>query len=342
MNIADLIGLGRAVPTILGASGDRALANTLIRDHGPTVARALWGPGADDIYKAGIAFADKRGWTADVIDAEYEVVDDEEHCTLCAPWYDPAGEKRFVKDVLGLDGGLVFILGLRKTGKTALAVRLAELWDRKTFTLGLPQRVLPPGWTELVPPPPGKPKARPTRAKGVPGRSREDALQALEDILGRPVDPKSLDGLPPPDPNEREKDWIEAALPMGATLIVDDAGLVLDSMDSGGSVKAMKHLIQIVRHRALNLAVNVQYSSAVTKYVLDADAIMLKPPPMMWRAIERDDMIPFIEEAEPFWTQLSPRAQKNHTWVISSVYKGPVHYRLPSMWSRSLSFNKAD
>lgn len=321
-NLARLAAAARLAPALHAAtSGDRATADRLVRELGPQAASIMLGPEGAQLWNAALGYADARGWTQA---RPAGMVGEAPHCTACAQWYDPAGERRVVRDVVGLDGGLIFVLGLRKTGKTALAARLCELWDRRTYAWGISQDKLPEGWRELRVPT----DLRPTRAK-----KRTTVLEIDDD---GEVDAEEIDDL-----DSRPRDWLEEALPQRSALIVDDAGIVLDSASSGGgAVKAFKHLVQIIRHLNINAVVNVQYAAAVTKYSLDADAIFLKPPPMMWQAIERPEVVPFIEEALPMWNALSDAQKKTHAWVISSEYRGPVHISLPTFWSDDLSYNK--
>lgn len=320
-NLAKLASVARMAPAMKAATaGDREKADRLVRELGPQAASIILGGEGATLFNAALQYADARGWTR----APQPPHTAQTHgCTACATWYDPAGERRVVEDVRNLDGGLVFVLGLRKTGKTALAARLCELWNRRTYAWGISQEKLPDGWRELRVPVDLSPKRAKKR-----GAILEDP-ESLEDA----ADADELDSRP--------RDWLERALPQRSALIVDDAGIVLDSASSGGgAVRAFKHLVQIIRHLNVNAVVNVQYAAAVTKYSLDADAIFLKPPPMMYQAIERPEMLPFIEEAGPMWAVLNDHEKRTHAWVISSEYRGPVHISLPTFWSADLSYNK--
>jgi hypothetical protein len=322
-NLQKLINAARYAPQAHAATtGNVAAADRLVRELGPQAASILLGPEGASLFTSAVQFADARGWTQPQ-GASVTEIPAGAACTVCAPWYSASGERKVVRDIRGLDGGLVFVLGLRKTGKTALAARLCELWDRDTYAWGISQDKLPPGWHEL----------------------RVPVDQRVRRVKRRTVIDADTDAVEDDDASEeldsRPHDWLEEALPHGSSLIVDDAGIVLDSASSGGgAVKAFKHLVQIIRHLNINCVVNVQYAAAVTKYSLDADAIFLKPPPMMWQAIERQELAPFITEAEPFWQAISESERKRHAWVISSEYRGPVHFQLPSFWSDRLSYNK--
>lgn len=322
-HLSKLLAAAQLAPAALAAtSGNRMAADRLVRELGPQAASILLGAEGATLFNSAVNFADARGWTNPQIPTTTHSVAHAGGCTACAQWYDPAGERRVVRDITGLDGGLVFVLGLRKTGKTALAARLCELWDRKTYAWGISQDKLPDHWRELRVPI----NQAPTRAK----------RRAVID----PDDP-DVEDHDDDDLDSRPRDWLEAALPQRSALIVDDAGIVLDSASSGGgAVKAFKHLVQIIRHLNINAVVNVQYAAAVTKYSLDADAIFLKPPPMLYEAIERPEVLPFIAEAAPLWAALSDAQKKTHAWVISSEYRGPVHISLPSFWTDDLSYNK--
>ena len=318
-----LAAMQLAPAAVAATSGNQVAADRLVRELGPQAASILLGAQGASLFQSAISFADAQGWTnAQPAQSIGHIGSHAGGCTACAQWYDPAGERRVVRDITALNGGLVFVTGLRKTGKTALAARLCELWDRRTYAWGISQEKLPDHWRELRVPI----DQTPTRAK------RRTV-----------VDPDDSDDLNDDD-NEldsRPRDWLENALPQRSSLIVDDAGIVLDSASSGGgAVKAFKHLVQIIRHLNINCVVNVQYAASVTKYALDADAIFLKPPPMLFEAIERPEMLPFIAEAAPLWAALSDAEKKSHAWVISSEYRGPVHISLPTFWTDTLSYNK--
>ena len=322
-HLSRLLAAAQMAPAALAAtSGNRVAADRLVRELGPQAASILLGAEGANLFNSAVSFADARGWTNPQQPQGYgHTIAHAGGCTACASWYDPAGERRVVRDITGLDGGLVFVLGLRKTGKTALAARLCELWDRRTFAWGISQDKLPDHWRELRVPVEQSPRR--TKRREVIDPDDPDADDDTDDLDSRP------------------RDWLEQALPQRSSLIVDDAGIVLDSASSGGgAVRAFKHLVQIIRHLNINAVVNVQYAAAVTKYALDADAIFLKPPPMLYQAIERPEMLPFIEEASPLWAALTDAQKKTHAWVISSEYRGPVHISLPTFWSDDLSYNK--
>lgn len=157
---------------------------------------------------------------------------------------------------------------------------------------------------------------RETYTLGVPPQSLPPGYQALKDVRD---------------------------LPERSALLIDDAGLVLDSQDYGSSInRLMKHLVMVVRHLEVLVVVNTQYSSAVNKYLLDADAMFLKPPPRLYQEIERDWVARLHEKLEPFWSRLgSQTQQQKHAWAVSDVYTGPVHFQPPSFWSDAMSKNKA-
>lgn len=165
---------------------------------------------------------------------------------------------------------------------------------------------------------------------GIPQRNLPDGWISLDALLAA----ASAEG--------RKVDLLKI-LPMGATLVVDDAGLLLDSQEYGSDLnKAVKYLIMCVRHRDALLIVNVQYACSISKYVLDTDLFLLKQPPKMWQAWERPELHPLFEKVEPFFRRLGEQGQKSHVWALSDVYEGPAHVRLPSFWTDELSRNKGD
>ena len=261
----------------------------------PAAADLLFGRGAGTLARVGI------GMVQGIYQARQESalnVDARAHpgsaCRLCRPYYSPAGEARLINHLDRIPSGVIFILGKRGQGKTALSMRIAERRGRETFVLGVPQRVLPDDWHSL-----------------------DDHIHAG----------KKLDLL--------------KMLPMGSSLIVDDAGLLLDSQEYQSDLnKAVKYLIMCCRHTDSLLVVNVQYASSITKYILDTDAFLLKAPPKMWDAIERPELHSLYEKITPFWRRLGEEGRKSHVWALSDVYEGPAHVRLPSFWTDDLSRNK--
>ena len=277
--------------------GDAAAAHA-VGGALPAAADLLFGRGAGTLVKVGAAIAGGiyRASQQQAIDVDGRA-QPAGQCTRCRPYYRAAGEQRLVQFMDELPAGLIFVLGRRGEGKTAVSMRIAERRARETYVLGVGQHHLPDDW------------------------------HSLDEKL------RSKDGL----------GQLEKTLPMGSTLLVDDAGLLLDSQEyASGLNKAFKYLIMVCRHREALLIVNVQYASSVTKYVLDTDVFLIKRPPRMWEAIEREELHDLYRKIEPFWARLGEAGRKNHVWALSDTYEGPAHVNLPSFWSDAVSRNKAD
>ena len=293
-------------------------------------------PGAGTIANLGIELLDRRGQAA--LPAPGDVVDAEFHssalCDVCGPEYKPAGEARLVREIAGMPFGLVYFVGREGTGKTAGTFRLAELWDRPTFVMGVPQRSLPLDWKELRIP------ANVLKPRRPPRRRRRQAEWEDDDVVKF--------ALPEPEQADEDEDsplqrWIEGHIGQRATVLVDDATLVLDSAASGSTNnRVVRNLIAIMRHLEMNLCINTQVTAAVTKYALNARCLFQKPPVRRWQAQERDLVKTMLEDGvADWWLRLPESAWKTHAWADSETYSGPVHLGLPTFWSDKLSRNKA-
>ncbi len=305
---------------------DRA-AGRLVRGVLPAVADVCFGQGAGALLKVGGVLAGQALTAAldPAVDAEFTVGEDRP-CTVCGPQYRPAGEARLVAYVKAMASGIVYIIGRRGTGKTALTMRLGDLWDRPTRVMGVPPAALPAGWRAVAPPHDLRRTRQPDPAPQVvllPDGTRAAAT---------PADAVAA------DPFYR---WLERTIPQRSTLLIDDAGLVLDSQAEGSAGnRALKQLVMIVRHLEVCLVVNTQYAAAVSRYVLDADIMLFKPPPRWWERIERPEFHALYTRLSPWWQRLSDTEQRRHAWAISPVYEGPIHIQLPTFWTEALSVNK--
>lgn len=131
-------------------------------------------------------------------------------------------------------------------------------------------------------------------------------------------------------------------IPNRSTVIIDDAGLYVDSHKWGSDLNELvRSLVMTLRHREIILIVNSQYASSINKYVLDADALFLRPPGMLWRAIERPELTAIFEQAEAAFASLEASERRTVALVLSPVFQGGIVYAPPTWYGDAQSRNKA-
>ena len=321
--MTDFSALLRSGLDAVGAhNGDKEAAERLAKSAIPALATLALGPAGGAIAGMGLELLERRRalvQSSDAIDVDYA----ERYCEVCGPEFKPLGERKLIRELREMDFGLIYVVGREGTGKSVTTFRLGELWGRDTFVIGAPQRNLPPGWQELRIPPGLLRSERP--------KPRQEFDEEDEDL----IEDSDIE-----TPLQR---WFRRRVGQRATILIDDATLILDSATSGSTAnRVVRDLIAIMRHLELNLCVNTQVTAAVTKYALNARALLLKPPVRRWEAQERELMCSILKDGvADWWERLPQRYWTTHVWADSETYSGPLHINLPSFWTTAMSRNKA-
>jgi len=128
-----------------------------------------------------------------------------------------------------------------------------------------------------------------------------------------------------------------AQAPIGATIIVDDASLLVNSKRAmtGRSI-AFENLINTVAHRGLLLITTVQETSDLNKAALRADMYLLKPPERMFLETERPRMRLIMEHVLQQFRQIPEEDWVRHIYAwVSERAHGMVAIAKPEWLTHS-------
>lgn len=218
---------------------------------------------------------------------EYENEDDRSSF----PVDDEAAKKRFIKALVNMETALLLILGAKGTGKTALSMRLLDLYGehgKKLYALSIGNL--------------------PTH------------IQGIEDL---------------------------EELPNGSAVVLDDTNILFSNTSYYTDAGRMLHkLITLARHKELIIIANSHQSAAVNRYLLQADALFLKPQNTLVEAYERRALLRLVQEAASAYRGMSLDEMRGCVYAVGiSAYlppfRGLIAYLPPDWFDNRVSKNKA-
>ena len=130
----------------------------------------------------------------------------------------------------------------------------------------------------------------------------------------------------------------------GSTLLIDDASNFFDSRRHASEEnRGLAGLLRIARHKDLLVVANSQYSKGLERSLFDVNALVLKPPGMLWRALELEEFRAIYQPVAAFYEPMSLHDQQRHAWVLADVLDQPavVHVTPPAWYGARQSKNKA-
>lgn len=139
-------------------------------------------------------------------------------------------------------------------------------------------------------------------------------------------------------PNQKMPDWVEevafediADLPRKSTLILDDIPMYASSRDYHlAAVRAMEKTIPVCRHKGIMIIFITQTSGFADRWVLDADAVFLKKPSILYAEIERPAVKKWVDKAVVAFKGMNEAQAKRHAYLITDEYAGIISVRKSS------------
>jgi len=157
----------------------------------------------------------------------------------------------------------------------------------------------------------------------------------LAELLGRPVYAVSPEQHPPSGVGELDLEDIAEEPPPRSTLFLDDLPAYMGTRDYGSKfVRVVEKIVPVVRHkRKLHLIFSTQMSSMSDKYVLDADLVILKPPSIMYRDLERASVRRVQDRIAHLWAGKTEHWVHRHCYVLSHREEGLFRVQKASLRS---------
>ena len=152
-------------------------------------------------------------------------------------------------------------------------------------------------------------------------------------------------------PNDVAPSWITPVTiddlidtPNHSVVIIDDASLFASTSQARSpEMLALQELINICRHVDITIIITGQQAASIYKYVMDADALFLKPPSLLFKEFERAEVAKLFALAQGAFAQI-PQHQRikrlRSVFVVSPEYVGLMEFQKPKGWSDSLSKSK--
>ena len=212
----------------------------------------------------------------------------------------------FLENIFTNPAGVHLIIGKIGSGKTALSLRLAEVFYDYT---GNPIYVMNmPSYPEWV-------SGEVSELKGVKTGSRVDVHFITPEG-------QTLEGN-------------------NSILIIDDASTLFDSWSRGEQNRYLKYLMFISRHKNCAVIVNSQESASINKYIEgQAKSIWIKEPSLMFEETERKRLAKLISEAKMYFDRIPSELRNRYAYVVTHDGRALIKIRLPSGWSEEISRNK--
>jgi energy-coupling factor transporter ATP-binding protein EcfA2 len=212
----------------------------------------------------------------------------------------------FLEQLFRKPAGVHLIIGKIGSGKTALSLRLAEVFRDYTgnsvYVMNMPTY---PDWVD----------DEVAELKGVKFGSRVDVNFVT-------LDGRVLDGN-------------------NSILIIDDASTLFDSWSRGEQNRYLKYLMFIARHKNCAVIVNSQESASINKYIEgQARSIWIKEPSIMFEETERKLIAKLVREAKEYFDRVPAELRNQYAYVVTPDGKAFMKITLPRGWSEDISTNK--
>ena len=160
---------------------------------------------------------------------------------------------------------------------------------------------------------------------GSRGTGKTELAYRLAEFIGKPAYAVSPEQLPHPSFITRIGfDEIDERVGPSSTILFDDVPVYLSNRDYHNQlVQSVERLIPMVRHeRKLHLIFVTQSSGFADKYVLDAEAIFIKPGSLLFEDLERPGMKKLFQIANPYFDRKDDEWVRRHVYFISRQWQG--------------------
>lgn len=143
--------------------------------------------------------------------------------------------------------------------------------------------------------------------------------QRIAEVIGRPTYCVSPEQAPPHWIKELQLEQLAEQPPPYSTVILDDLPVYASQHSyTDPYVRILEQLIPVVRHRRKLILVFCSQSSSLSdRYVMDADAIFLKSPNILFSDMERPSVVKLYKRALPAFSKMSEMQLKRHAYLVS-------------------------
>jgi|Deesub1362B_J571_1020462.scaffolds.fasta_scaffold02383_2 hypothetical protein len=212
----------------------------------------------------------------------------------------------FLEDIFRYPEGVHLVVGKIGSGKTALSLRLAEIFrdytGKHVYVMNMP---VYPEWTDDVI----------TELKSTKTGGKVDIFFVNE--MG-----ETLSG----------RDSI---------LLVDDASTMYDSWTRGEQNRWLRYLMFLARHKGCALILNSQDSASLNRHVEgQAKSIWIKEPSFMFEETERTRLAKLMKDAQAHYINLPKEERKCYVYAVTADGKVFMRVQLPTGWHEGISRNK--
>jgi Cdc6-like AAA superfamily ATPase len=179
-------------------------------------------------------------------------------------------------------------------------------------------------------------------AKGTGKTALSARLLEMYGERGKPMFALGMGLLPP---HIKELDSIEE-IPNGAAVVLDDTNILFDNRSYYTTAGRLLHkLITLSRQKDIIIIANSQQSAAINRYLLQADAVFLKPQNTLVAEYERAALVRIINEAQQAFAGMSIEQARRWVYAVSvsayvSPFAGMINYLPPSWYSTRYSKSK--
>jgi len=166
---------------------------------------------------------------------------------------------------------------------------------------------------------------------GTRGTGKTELAYRLAEFIGKPTYAVSPEQNPRPTFITRVSvENFSEAVPPRSTLILDDTPVYMSSRDYHDAlVQQVEKIVPMVRHdRKLHLIVVTQSGSFIDKWLLDADAVLLKPQSILSIDIERPGIRKIYEFANPYFEGKDMEWVRRHAYLVTPTYKGLIEVKM--------------
>jgi hypothetical protein len=168
---------------------------------------------------------------------------------------------------------------------------------------------------------------------GTRGTGKTELAYRLAEFLGKPTYAVSPEQKPHPSfITQINLTDLSESIPPGSTAILDDAPVYLSSRDYHDVlVQEVERIVPMVRHeRKLHLIVVTQSGSFIDKWLLDADALFLKPQSMLASDIERPGIKRVYQLANPYFEGKDTEWILRHSYLMTPTWRGLIEVKMAS------------
>jgi len=167
---------------------------------------------------------------------------------------------------------------------------------------------------------------------GARGSGKSELAYRLAQFIDKPTFAISPEQKPHPQFIKQIKlEEVDEMVPPGSTVIYDDIPAYMSSRDySDVLVKQLEKDIPMCRHdKARHIIFVTQSAAQADKYILDSDAVFLKPLGLLMDGIERPHVARIYKElVNPAFEGHTDKFIMTHAFMLSRSFKGLIYVKM--------------